>query len=67
MRAAALGSTPTAAATRLLASVHALEVLETSVPEPREPALIRLEAILGHDFADRLVAALSDEPHDRSS
>jgi hypothetical protein len=51
----------------LLASVHALEVLETSVPEPREPALIRLEAILGHDFADRLVAALSDEPHDRSS
>lgn len=67
MRAAALENAPTAAASRLLASVHALEILEASVPEPREPALIRLEAVLGRDFADRLVAALSDERHDRSS
>jgi hypothetical protein len=67
MRAAALENAPTAAASRLLANVHALDALETHVPAPREPALIRLEAVLGRDFADRLVAALSDERHDRSS
>jgi hypothetical protein len=64
MRAAALENAPTAAASRLLADVHALD---SHVAEEREPALIRLEAVLGRDFADRLVAALSDGRPDRSN
>jgi hypothetical protein len=67
MRAAALENAPTAAASRLLANVHALDALELPVRETREPASIRLEAVLGRDFADRLVAALSDEHVDRSN
>jgi hypothetical protein len=31
----------------------------------KTPALARLEAALGRDFADRLVAALSEQPEDR--
>ncbi len=65
MRAAALENAPTAAASRLLADVHALDAVRAL--ESREPALIRLEAVLGRDFADRLVAALSDEDVDRSN
>lgn len=44
---------------RLLADVEALHQEE---PGEREPALERLEAVLGRDFADRLVAALSSHP-----
>ena len=40
---------------RLLADVKAFEQWN----EERAPALSRLEDALGHDFADRLVAALS--------
>jgi hypothetical protein len=50
---------PAAASQRILADVGAFESDE--VP-PREPALDRLEAAIGRDFADRLVAALSDKP-----
>lgn len=46
---------------RLLADVQALDEADSG---EREPALDRLEAALGRDFADRLVAALSDEPVD---
>jgi hypothetical protein len=31
----------------------------------KEPALERLEQAIGRDFADRLVAALSDKPGNR--
>jgi hypothetical protein len=40
---------------RLLADVQAFDERN----EEREPALSRLEDALGHDFADRLIAALS--------
>jgi hypothetical protein len=43
---------------RLLADVRALEDRDI---DPRPPALIRLEAALGRDFADRLMSALSEE------
>jgi hypothetical protein len=46
---------------RLLADVRALEALDT---HGREPAIERLEAALGRDFADRLVAALSTDALD---
>ena len=46
---------------RLLADVGALDELD---PHGREPAFERLEAALGRDFADRLVAALSSDPVD---
>lgn len=46
-----------AASSRLLADVNALG---KSDPGQRASALIRLEAALGRDFADRLVAALSE-------
>ena len=42
---------------RLLADVRALDELDG-----REPAFERLEAALGRDFADRLLAALSSDP-----
>jgi hypothetical protein len=32
---------------------------------PKQPALDRLEEAIGRDFADRLVAALSDKSGDR--
>ena len=58
MRAAALENVETTASSRLLADVRALDDDETG---KRAPAQIRLEAVLGRDFADRLVHALSDE------
>ena len=59
MSAAALTEAAPAASSRLLADVHALVGGQSS---KRAPALSRLEAALGRDFADRLVAALSNEP-----
>ena len=46
---------------RLLADVRALDALDT---HGRETAIERLEAALGRDFADRLVAALASDPVD---
>jgi hypothetical protein len=57
MRAAALTKVPVADSSRLLADVKALDAHVGK----RAPALIRLEAAIGRDFADRLVAALSAE------
>ena len=59
MGAAVLTNVVPASSRRLLADVNALDALE---PREREPALERLEAALGRDFADRLVAALAHEP-----
>jgi hypothetical protein len=59
MSAAALAKAAPAASSRILADVNALVGSEQS---KRAPALIRLEAAIGRDFADRLVAALSSEP-----
>ena len=58
MSAAVLTKVAPAGSTRLLADVEAL----AKPDEERDSALIRLEAALGRDFADRLVAALSTEP-----
>ncbi|MGH3079151.1 MAG: hypothetical protein ACRDPZ_13350 [Gaiellaceae bacterium] len=41
-----------------------MQALDETDPGDREPALERLEAVLGRDFADRLVAALSSEAVD---
>jgi hypothetical protein len=49
---------------RLLADVRALEDRDV---DPRTPALTRLEAALGRDFADRLMNALSQERDLRES
>ena len=46
-----------AASTRILADVSAIVADRV----PKEPALERLEQAIGRDFADRLVAALSDK------
>jgi hypothetical protein len=61
MSAAVLTTVAPTGSTRLLADVKALEGTDQST---RTPALVRLEAALGRDFADRLVAALSDERHE---
>lgn len=53
---------PAASSTRILADVGALAGREGM---RRQPALARLEAAIGRDFADRLVAALSDKPSAR--
>ena len=45
------------ASTRILADVSAIAADRA----PKEPALERLEQAIGRDFADRLVAALSDK------
>ena len=58
MSAAVLTKVAPAGSTQLLADVKALELPD----EKRAPALIRLEAAIGRDFADRLVSALSAEP-----
>jgi hypothetical protein len=58
MRAATLMRVPVADSSRLLADVKALDAYDIG---KRAPALIRLEAAIGRDFADRLVAALSAE------
>jgi hypothetical protein len=56
MSAAALTTTGAASSLRLLADVKALAEADRDV---RLPAQIRLEAAIGRDFADRLIAALS--------
>jgi hypothetical protein len=53
---------PAASSQRILADVSALVGKEGM---PKQPALDRLEAAIGRDFADRLVAALSDKSGDR--
>lgn len=58
MSAAALMDIAPAASSRLLADVQKLHGRDS---DARESALDRLEAALGRDFADQLVAALSDE------
>ena len=58
MSAAALTKVAPAGSSRLLADVKALDGRD---PTTRTPALDRLEAALGREFADRLVAALSNE------
>ncbi len=63
MNAANLTKIAPAASSRLLADVNALA---KSDPGQRAPALVRLEAALGRDFADRLVAALSVERAERT-
>ena len=59
MSTAVLSKVAPAASTRILADASALVA---SDPAPKEPALERLEQAIGRDFADRLVAALSDKP-----
>jgi len=56
MTAATLTKIAPAASLRLLADVNALDKSDDG---QRVSALVRLEAALGRDFADRLVAALS--------
>jgi hypothetical protein len=58
MSAAVLTTTAAASSSRLLADVRALAASERDV---RAPAQIRLEAAIGRDLADRLIAALSSE------
>lgn len=58
MSAAVLTNVASAGSSRLLADVEALAKPDAE----RDSAMIRLEAALGRDFADRLVAALSTEP-----
>jgi hypothetical protein len=58
MSAAVLTKVAPAASTRILADVSALVASE---PTPKESALERLEQAIGRDFADRLVAALSEK------
>lgn len=52
---------PAASSKRILADVSALAGNEGM---PKQPALDRLEAAIGRDLADRLVAALSDKSRD---
>jgi len=58
MSAAVLIGVAPAASKRILADASALVSAERA---PKEPALERLEQAIGRDFADRLVAALSDK------
>jgi hypothetical protein len=63
MSAAVLTKVAPTASTRILADVSALVADRAR----KEPALERLEQAIGRDFADRLVAALSDKSgHARS-
>jgi len=59
MSAAVLTKVAPTASTRILADVSALVAPDRA---PKESALVRLEQAIGRDFADRLVAALSDKP-----
>jgi hypothetical protein len=61
MSAAVLMDVAPAASTRILADVSALAAPDRA---PKEPALERLEQALGREFADRLVAALSEQSGD---
>jgi hypothetical protein len=58
MSTAVLTKVAPAASTRILADVTALVASDAT---PKESALERLEQAIGRDFADRLVAALSDK------
>jgi hypothetical protein len=58
MSAAVLSTVAPAASRRLLADVRAIT---GKAAVAKTPALDRLEAAIGRDFADRLVAALSDK------
>ena len=58
MSTAVLSMVAPAASTRILADASALVASDRA---PKEPALERLEQAIGRDFADRLVAALSDK------
>ena len=58
MSAAVLTKVAPAASQRILEDVSALAGPEGM---PKQPALARLEKAIGRDFADRLVAALSDK------
>jgi hypothetical protein len=58
MSTAVLSTVAPAASTRILADASALVASDRA---PKEPALERLEQAIGRDFADRLVAALSDK------
>jgi hypothetical protein len=58
MSAAVLMKVAPEASTRILADVSALAAPDRA---PKEPALERLEQALGREFADRLVAALSEQ------
>lgn len=61
MSAAVLMEVAPAASTRILADVSALDASDRA---RKEPALERLEQAIGREFADRLVAALSDQSGD---
>jgi hypothetical protein len=58
MSAAVLIKVAPAASKRILEDVTALAAPEKA---PKESALERLEQAIGRDFADRLVAALSEQ------
>jgi hypothetical protein len=58
MSAAVLSNVAPTASTRILADASALVAPDRA---PKERALERLEQAIGRDFADRLVAALSDK------
>lgn len=58
MSAAVLTTVAPGGSRRLLADVRAIAARDTGA---KAPALDRLEAALGRDFAERLVAALSDK------
>lgn len=62
MSTAVLTTVAPAASQRILADASALVSAERA---QKEPALERLEQAIGRDFADRLVAALSDKPGHR--
>jgi hypothetical protein len=61
MSAAGLIKVAPAASKRILDDVTALAAPEQA---PKESALERLEQAIGRDFADRLVAALSEQSGD---
>jgi hypothetical protein len=61
MSAAVLMKVAPEASTRILADVSALAAPDRA---HKEPALDRLEQALGREFADRLVAALSEQSGD---
>lgn len=62
MSATVLTKVAPAASQRILEDCSALAGQQGM---PKQPALDRLEKAIGRDFADRLVAALSDKPGSR--
>lgn len=67
MSAAVLTQVAPAASQRILEDVSAIAGHKSSSiwGMPKQPAYDRLEAAIGRDFADRLVAALSDKSSPR--